>query len=49
MRETYIKDGEKFGLRKIYADFYLDDKSMNLDIFLKIAVAETCERFKIRK
>jgi len=34
--------------RKPHADFYLDDKAMNLDIFLKIDVEATCKRFENR-
>jgi hypothetical protein len=40
-----LKDGEIFATRKIFADFYLDDKSYNLDYFMKIKVKETCENF----
>ena len=35
--------------RKIHADFYVDDKAGNLDIFLKIDVAATCKSFETRK
>ena len=42
--------GEKQPLsRKVHADFYLDDKASNLDIFLKIDVAATCKNFENRK
>ena len=34
--------------RKPHADFYLDDKAMNLDIFLKIDVEATCKSFANR-
>ncbi len=42
------KEGDIFALHKIYADFYLDDKSLNLDIFLKIDVEATCKKFADR-
>ena len=32
--------------RKPHADFYLDDKAKNLEIFLKINVEATCKNFK---
>ena len=34
--------------RKVHADFYLDDKAMNLDIFLNIDVEATCKNFEDR-
>jgi hypothetical protein len=40
--------GNVFALRKIYADFYVDDKAHNLDFFLRIKSKETCEAFKNR-
>lgn len=40
-----LKEGEIFATRKIFADFYLDDKSYNLDYFMKIKVKETCKNF----
>ena len=40
--------GNVFATRKIFADFYLDDKSHNLDFFLTIKAKETCEAFKNR-
>jgi len=43
--EEKAKEGDIFALRKIFADFYLDDKALNLDIFLKIDVAATCKTF----
>ena len=42
------KEGEIFATRKIYADFYVDDKAKNLDIFLKINVEKTCRSFSDR-
>jgi L-rhamnose isomerase len=47
MKEKY-KKGEVFALRKIFADFYLDDKAYNIDFFLKINVKATCDKFKNR-
>jgi len=48
----YMKEraehGEIFATRKIFADFYLDDKAMNLDFFRKINVKETCESYHSR-
>ena len=43
--EEQMKLGRPLALRKIYANFYCDDKALNLDIFLKIDVKATCERF----
>ena len=44
------KEGEIFATRKIFADFYLDDKSKNLGYFLRINVEKTCKNFeKMRK
>lgn len=40
-------EGQKLS-RKVHADFYLDDKAMNLDIFLKIDVEATCKSFANR-
>jgi len=42
------KEGDIFATRKIYADFYADDKAKNLDIFLAIKVKETCDAFASR-
>jgi len=42
------KEGEIFATRKIYADFYLDDKAHNIEFFLKINVKETCKAYKNR-
>ena len=39
------KEGEIFATRKIYADFYLDDKAYNIDYFMKIKVEKTCRNF----
>ena len=39
--------GEIFATRKIFADFYLDDRAMNLDIFRTINPEETCNNYKI--
>jgi hypothetical protein len=49
MKEKYDNEGEIFATRKIYADFYLDDKSHNLDFFLDIHVQATCELPKYTK
>ena len=43
--EEKAAQGEIFATRKIFADFYLDDKSYNIDIFLRINVEETCKKF----
>jgi len=48
MAKVLKENGEVFATRKIFADFYLDDKAMNLDIFLKINVKETCDAFRNR-
>jgi len=42
------EQGEIFATRKIFADFYLDDRAKNLDIFLNINVKETCDAYKNR-
>ena len=42
MRERAL-DGEVFAIRKIFADFYLDDRAHNIDLFLKINAKATCE------
>ena len=42
------KDGEYFANRKIFADFYVDDRSGNLDIFLSIDAKATCDSYKDR-
>jgi ribonucleotide monophosphatase NagD (HAD superfamily) len=46
----YIKEKEKIGeifcTRKIFANFYLDDRSHNIDLFLKIDVKKTCDLHK---
>lgn len=39
------KHGEIFATRKIYADFYLDDRAHNIEFFLKINVQKTCENY----
>jgi len=41
-----LAEGEVFATRKIFANFYLDDRSHNLEFFLKINVKATCDRFK---
>ncbi len=38
-------EGEIFALRKIFANFYLDDRAYNIDLFLKIDAKATCDRF----
>ena len=35
-------DGQPFCDPKVFAHFYVDDRSANLDIFLKIDVEKTC-------
>ena len=47
--EEKKKKGEMLALRKIYADFYVDDKAMNLEIFLNISVEATCKNFVDRE
>lgn len=46
--EEEAKKGNIFATRKIYADFYLDDKAYNLDYFLTIDVEKTCKSFEER-
>lgn len=46
--EERKKEGELLALRKVLADFYLDDKALNIHTFLKIDVKETCKRFENR-
>jgi hypothetical protein len=43
--EEKKKEGEIFATRKIFANFYLDDRAYNIDFFLKIDAKSTCERF----
>ncbi len=45
VNEVIAKEGNILASRKILADFYLDDKALNLEIFLKIKPKETCEQF----
>lgn len=40
------KEGEIFAIRKIFANFYLDDRSCNLEFFLEIDAKATCEKHK---
>lgn len=40
------KDGDIFAIRKVFANFYLDDRSCNLGFFLRIDVRATCEKHK---
>ena len=48
MKEMAAK-GDILATRKIFADFYLDDRAHNLEFFLKmIKVAETCAAYKNR-
>lgn len=42
------EDGEIFSTRKIFADFYLDDRAYNIDLFLRIDVNATCARYEKR-
>jgi hypothetical protein len=46
--EEQKKKGYVFGTRKIYADFYVDDKAFNLDIFLGLDVKAICNKFAKR-
>ena len=46
--ESKAAQGEIFATRKIFADFYVGDDAMNLQIFLSINVPETCQRFERR-
>lgn len=46
--EEQKKKGDVLALHKIFADFYADDRSMNLSIFLNIDVKSTCERYENR-
>ena len=46
--EEEKKKGNIFATRKIFADFYLDDRAHNLDFFLTIKAKETCDAFKNR-
>jgi len=43
-----MAEGEEFSTRKIFADFYLDDRSYNIELFLRIDVESTCARYKNR-
>ena len=47
--EEQKKKGAMFALRKIFADFYLDDYAYNLEHFLSINVEETCKKFANKK
>lgn len=38
--------GEKLCERKIFAHFYVDDRALNLDIFLRLDVEKICESHK---
>jgi hypothetical protein len=38
-------EGEIFATHKIFANFYLDDRAYNIDLFLKIDAKATCDRF----
>jgi hypothetical protein len=40
--------GEIFATRKIFADFYVDDRAHNEEYFLKIDAKATCENYKNR-
>ena len=39
-------NGQEFCDKKIFANFYVDDRAKNLDIFLRIDVEKTCESHK---
>lgn len=43
-----MAEGEEFSTRKIFADFYLDDRAYNIELFLRIDVEATCTRYKNR-
>lgn len=43
--EERMKHGEEFATRKIFANFYLDDRANNIEFFLTIDAKATCERF----
>lgn len=40
-----LKNGEIFATRKIFANFYLDDRAKNIDFFLAIDANATCDQF----
>jgi len=40
------KEGDIFATRKIFANFYLDDRACNLEFFLQIDARATCEKHK---
>lgn len=43
------ESGQVFGLKKIFADLYVDDKAPgSIEYFLKINVEKTCNNFKDR-
>jgi len=49
MMEESAKKGDVYGLRKIYADIYVDDKALgSIEFFLQIDVAATCESYEHR-
>jgi hypothetical protein len=42
--EEELKNGLVFATRKIFANFYVDDRARNLEIFLKIDAKNACQR-----
>ena len=47
--KSYIKEKDDvLAQHKILADFYVDDKALNLDTFLAINVEKTCQSFANR-
>lgn len=44
----YLETKKPLATRKVLADFYLDDKSLNIETFLRINVVETCKKFANR-
>lgn len=51
-QKEYMKrkeaEGEIVATRKIFADFYLDDRSHNIELFLKIDAKATCDLYAQR-
>lgn len=43
--KTMAEKGEALALRKIFANFYVDDRALNIDRFLEIDVEKTCNKF----
>ena len=47
--ESQRKKGNIFALRKVFADFYLDDSANNVNIFLRMNAKEICRNFANKK